>query len=294
MVLFREFNLLMPTSEFLIEGKSAENPGFIPGEIAEFYQKLGDTRPDLTEAAFNQAYRSYIARSGGKIVGAIRANHDGVYTMLEDLKVNDKFIANNSGLKKELLNIMMTDLNDGFHPFIAAMVPEEEAGFYRLNGLPYGEELTVVTVNRERFVPSDSDIHPIFNDEINATEISELFRSVGWNEEADMGAQFEKAFYEAICSFTLRIENGRLIGMQRINFDGKSAQMWNLVVHPDHQGQGIGTAILGKIIQYDIDHIAKKGYETYGLALNDRMPLYEKIGLKKAPGLAVVTNNPKL
>lgn len=284
----------MPSPDLRIIEASHENSLIKPGEIREFFSGLGDPRLDLTEVAFNQAHRIFIARSGEKLVGAVRASFDGVYAMIHDLKIDKGLLNQYGGLKSELLGAIVNDLNRTNHPFIAAIVPEEEAEFYRSKGLSYGDHLTVVEINPDGFHPRDSEFKAIQNGRVSIEEIRELFEAVRWEDEANMAAQFTDAFNNALCNFTVRDSSGKLIGMQRVNFDGKIAMRWNLVVHPEYQSRHIGSMLLSNIIRYVKSEVIDKGYLSYGLALNRHLEAYGKIGLKKSSGLVVATNSPNL
>lgn len=123
-------------------------------------------------------------------------------------------------------------------------------------------------------------------------EISELFASVHWLEEAALAdEQLDLAFNHAYCNFLARDKDGKLVGMIRSSYDGMYAVMWNLVVHPDYQRKGVGVTLLTKMI----DEMKQRGHTSIvGLAMNHMVPHYEKIGLLAVPNLQVVSTNPKL
>jgi GNAT superfamily N-acetyltransferase len=78
-----------------------------------------------------------------------------------------------------------------------------------------------------------------------------LFESTGWNEEYRLDA----AQLHAAASRSWRIvsayENGLLAGSGRILSDGVfHALIVDMIVLPTHQGRGIGTAILQRLLQH--------------------------------------------
>lgn len=267
------------------------NPIIGNGEISNFYNNSGAPGAERIETAFNNAYRSIIARdANGSVVGAIRASFDGVYAMIWDLQVGKSAPQNGIELKSELLSGMMNELQKSGHAFIAAIVPRQDVPFYHNNGLPYGDELTVTRIDSEKHALRKSP-HPIQqNDHVTPEEVSHLFAVTGWKEEAEMGEQFAHAFNTALCNFTARDDNGTLIGMVRAHFDGKVVMRWNLVVHPDYRKQGLGFNLLSHLL----DFIIAGNYESYALAVNHMVQHYQKLAISPDLDLQVVTNNPKL
>jgi GNAT superfamily N-acetyltransferase len=47
---------------------------------------------------------------------------------------------------------------------------------------------------------------------------------------------------------TARGEDGRLVGMGRLQDDGLYASIWDMIVLPEHRGQGIGSAIFERLL----------------------------------------------
>jgi len=261
------------------------------GELSNFYNTAGVPKANLIEYAFQKSYQSIIARNTyGKIIGAVRSSFDGVYAMVWDLQVGQTTHQNNPKLKGTLLTAMMNTLKAKNHNLIAAIIPNEDVDLYHINGLPYGNELTVTTIDPSRHVLWESPHLIRQNDQVTQKEISNLFAVTGWQEEANIGEQFARAFNTALCNFTARDEHGSLIGMVRIHFDGKVAMRWNLVVHPDYRKLGLGF----KLLSHLLDFIIKGDYESYALAVNYMVKSYQKLAIIPVQDKQVVTNNSKL
>lgn len=102
-----------------------------------------------------------------------------------------------------------------------------------------------------------------------------LFQTTGWNEDYhltpyDLGKALDKsAFMVAV------YDDGRLIGFGRVVTDTIHAMIYDLIVAPDHQRQGIGGEILERLMKhcreahvYDIQLFCAAGkrefYERHG------------------------------
>lgn len=261
------------------------------GELSTFYNTAGILGANLIEDAFQKSYQSIIARNAyGEIIGAVRSSFDGVYAMVWDLQVDQITHQNDPKLKGALLTTMMNTLQAKGHNLIAAIVPNEDVDLYHIGGLPYGNELTVTTIDPSKHVLWESSHLIRQNDQVTPKEISNLFAVTGWQEEANMGEQFTRAFNTALCNFTARDEHDSLIGMVRTHFDGKVAMRWNLIVHPDYRKLGLGF----KLLSHLLDFIIKGDYESYALAVNYMVKSYQKLAIIPVQDKQVVTNNPKL
>lgn len=91
----------------------------------------------------------------------------------------------------------------------------------------------------------------------NEEEILNLYKSVGWINYTDNPKMLEDAYANS-----LRIlgayENENLIGIIRVVGDGYSVVfIQDILVYPEYQRQGIGTALLNQILQ-DYKHVYQK------------------------------------
>ncbi len=78
-----------------------------------------------------------------------------------------------------------------------------------------------------------------------------LFETTGWNREYRATAE-DLARAVANSQFVVAAyDNGNLVGVGRVLTDGVlHAMIYELIVHPGYQGQGIGTQILQRLIQW--------------------------------------------
>ena len=91
----------------------------------------------------------------------------------------------------------------------------------------------------------------------NEDEILSLYKSVGWINYTDNPKMLEDAYANS-----LRIlgayENEKLLGIIRVVGDGHSVVfIQDILVFPEYQRQGIGTALLKQILQ-DYKHVYQK------------------------------------
>lgn len=139
---------------------------------------------------------------------------------------------------------------------------------------------------------SQRGIEITMNGHARPDEISSLFTATGWLEEAQLPEeQLDQAFNHAYCNLFARDAQGGLIGMIRSSYDGMYVMMWNLVVHPDHRGEGLGFTLLRGMM----GEMKERGHTSVvGLAVSHMVEHYEKIGLQHLPQLQVVSTNPTL
>lgn len=123
-----------------------------------------------------------------------------------------------------------------------------------------------------------------------ATDYGRLFETTGWNTSYQASSQ---ELHQAISDswYVLSAyENDRLVGFGRIISDGVLyALICDLIVNPTCQGQGIGSALLAKLIE----HCRSKGIRVIWLfAAKGKSSFYKKFGFHKrptdAPGMQMV------
>lgn len=79
-------------------------------------------------------------------------------------------------------------------------------------------------------------------------------------------------------TFLKAVDSGRIIGSVRANVNNNSCYIGKLIVHPDYQNKGIGTALMNSIENYFM------GCERYELFTGQKsvknLYLYKKLGYK--------------
>ena len=78
-----------------------------------------------------------------------------------------------------------------------------------------------------------------------------LFETTGWNHEYQATAEELGRALDNSQSVVAAYDGERLVGFGRVLTDGSlHAMIYELIVHPDWQRQGIGGRILGELIQW--------------------------------------------
>lgn len=97
--------------------------------------------------------------------------------------------------------------------------------------------------------------------QINLEELEQLCDSVGWVRRPLRKVKFalENSFL-IVSIFKMNENNKRLVGFARVTSDGSfNATVWDVVIHPDFQGNGLGKLLMNQVIkelrQYDISTI---------------------------------------
>jgi len=118
----------------------------------------------------------------------------------------------------------------------------------------------------------------------------ELFQTTGWNENYQLT---QEELMQALCSswYLLSVYDGeQLVGFGRLVSDGVlHAMLYELIVLPEYQGQGIGEKILERLIE----RCQKAGVRDIQLlCARGKREFYEKRGFAarpdEAPGMQYV------
>lgn len=122
----------------------------------------------------------------------------------------------------------------------------------------------------------------VFNERIPAPDdYFELFETTGWNREyqadSDELATALRNSWFSVSAY----DSDRLIGFGRVVSDGVlHAIIYDMIVRPDHQNQGIGTEILSRLIA----RCRKFGIRDIQLfAASNKAPFYHKFGFTSRP-----------
>ncbi len=99
-------------------------------------------------------------------------------------------------------------------------------------------------------------------------------------------AQVERALKNDLLDVVAVIDN-RVVGMGRLVGDG--VMYWYLqeiVVLPEYQGKGIGTAIVNYLLDYVREHTEKGTFTSVGLtAAEGKETFYERFGFQNSRGM---------
>ena len=87
--------------------------------------------------------------------------------------------------------------------------------------------------------------------EYNVAEILPLYAAVGWTNYTDHPQMLEKAYKNSLCTLGAYTAQGRMVGIIRAVGDGASILfIQDIIVLPEFQRRGIGTALLRAIIKH--------------------------------------------
>ena len=116
------------------------------------------------------------------------------------------------------------------------------------------------------------------NKDIDAGDLQDLFTSVGW-ESGKYPQQLQSAIARSDCVVTAW-DDDRLVGLMSALSDGfMTAYFPYLVVRPNYQKRGIGTAIVQRMLE---------NYSSCGrkvlIAYDHAVPFYEKCGFDVGEG----------
>lgn len=105
-------------------------------------------------------------------------------------------------------------------------------------------------------------------------ELSELYRiaPLGQKDPADLRISFSNSMFKCFV-----YDSGRLIAAGRALADGKDCSyICDVAVHPGYQGQGLGKALVSKLVDLSKGHKKIILYAAMG-----KEPFYRKLGFKR-------------
>ena len=124
----------------------------------------------------------------------------------------------------------------------------------------------------------------LVENELNAKDFIRLKVATGFRDRPI--DQVEKALKNNLFDVTV-VHNDEVIGMGRLVGDG--VMYWYLqeiIVLPQFQGQGIGTAIVSRLLEYIKDNTTPGTFVSVGLtAASGKDTFYEKFGFSKSLGM---------
>lgn len=111
-----------------------------------------------------------------------------------------------------------------------------------------------------------------FNEKVSVKALAALRESVGWNRmEKEYTNPLMKSYYHIAV-----YEDEKLIGyIDSVSNGVTDAYIQDLIVSPDHQGKGIGTELMNKMIEYLKE---KRIYMISVIYEESLKPFYERFG----------------
>lgn len=121
--------------------------------------------------------------------------------------------------------------------------------------------------------------------DITFNEITQLTDSVGWGKQFHQTEEKWQHVLNVSTHIAYIKKEGKLIAFGRILEDGIMCMFYDICVHPDYQGKGIGTLIMN----YLLDKIKNNNYACIGLFAwegNKTVPhFYNKLGFTLATAM---------
>ncbi len=111
-----------------------------------------------------------------------------------------------------------------------------------------------------------------FNEKVSVKALTDLREAVGWNR---MEREYDSPLMASYCHIAV-YEDEKLIGyIDSVSNGVTDAYIQDLMVCPDHQGKGIGTELMNKMIQY----LKEKHIYIISVVYEERLkPFYERFG----------------
>ncbi len=118
-------------------------------------------------------------------------------------------------------------------------------------------------------------------------ELQDLYRFTGWGRSRSV-AQIEKMLEGTDLCFSIR-HKGQLIAFCRILTDFVfRASLWDIVVHPDHQGKGLGSTL----IDYALGHPAVRDIPMVITYTSELGPFLANLGFRPMDGMMMLLRRP--
>jgi len=117
--------------------------------------------------------------------------------------------------------------------------------------------------------------------EISVEKLHALFQAIGWKRDDSKWPKVLEKSTHIVCAY----DDDALVGFGRILEDGVMCMFYDMGVHPDYRGKGIGTRIMEMLI----DKVKDKGYASIGIFAWEKNPnnisFYRKFGFEGSEGM---------
>jgi len=121
-----------------------------------------------------------------------------------------------------------------------------------------------------RFVVGDPELTP---EALNA-----LYTAVGWNEGGERTAEKTRLVLERAACFVAARRGAQLVGFGRVLADVYSAQILDVMTHPDHRRRGVASGVVSRLVGY----AEGEGFGLMLIAAGGIKGLYRQFGFLEA------------
>ena len=122
---------------------------------------------------------------------------------------------------------------------------------------------------------------------ITPEELQDLYRFTRWGRSRSL-EQIDTMLKGTSMCFSVRY-NGKLVAFCRIITDFVyRGSLWDILVHPDHQGKGLGSSLLG----YALNHPAIKPVPLIVTYTSELIDFMCKLGFETREGLLIMQRRP--
>ena len=121
-------------------------------------------------------------------------------------------------------------------------------------------------------------------EDMNLKQMLDVYQSVGWMKHDE---EIIRTVFEASTHKVFAVKEGLVIGFARALSDGIfNAAIYDVVVHKDHQGEGIARLLLEKLLD-DLKDVSC----IHLISTTGNMAFYERCGFQKLKtGMAIYRN----
>lgn len=136
-------------------------------------------------------------------------------------------------------------------------------------------------MEKERYLFYDSKLA------VTANDLQELYRFTRWGRSRSI-EQIARMMKGTSMCFSARC-SGRLVAFCRILTDFVfRASLWDIMVHPDHQGKGLGSSLM----DYSLDHPAIRGIPLIITYTSELSPFLSRLGFQHEDGAMMLLRKP--
>ena len=124
---------------------------------------------------------------------------------------------------------------------------------------------------------------------VTADELQTLYRFTRRGRSRSLDDIERMIAGTSLCFSARFVETGRMVAFCRILTDFVfRASLWDIMVHPDHQGKGLGTSLL----RYALDHPAVRSIPLVITYTSELAPFLSQLGFSHQEGTLMLLRVP--